>query len=141
MRQRRRAGHDHPEHHQQGGDGEPAPDERRHGGVVQLVPDRNGRALAGDQVVGRLLSRGNAPDELSELSEREREVLGLMAEGPTNTGIAKRLYLSERTVEAHVRHVLLKLDIPDTEDGHRRVLAVLAHVSATKLPPSAPASS
>ena len=72
---------------------------------------------------------------------REREVLGLMAEGLTNTGIAKRLYLSERTVEAHVRHVLLKLSIPDTEDGHRRVLAVLAHVSATQLRPSAPASS
>jgi DNA-binding NarL/FixJ family response regulator len=50
----------------------------------------------------------------------------------TNTGIAKRLFLSERTVEAHVRHVLLKLSIPEGEDGHRRVLAVLAHVSATR---------
>jgi DNA-binding NarL/FixJ family response regulator len=100
---------------------------------------RGGSALD-PQVVGRLLGHGNA-DELSDLSEREREVLGLMAEGLTNTGIAKRLYLSERTVEAHVRHVLLKLNIPDTEDGHRRVLAVLAHVSATTLPPSAPACS
>jgi DNA-binding NarL/FixJ family response regulator len=63
-----------------------------------------------------------------------------MAEGLTNTGIAKRLYLSERTVEAHVRHVLLKLSIPDSEDGHRRVLAVLTHVSATTLRRSAPAS-
>ena len=101
---------------------------------------RGGSALD-PEVVGRLLGHGIAPDELSELSEREREVLGLMAGGLTNTGIAKRLYLSERTVEAHVRHVLLKLDIPDTEDGHRRVLAVLAHVSATKQPPSARASS
>ena len=50
-----------------------------------------------------------------------------MAEGLTNAGIAKRLYLSERTVEAHVRHVLMKLDMPEGEDGHRRVLAVLAH--------------
>ena len=100
---------------------------------------RGGSALD-PQVVGRLLGHGNA-DELSDLSEREREVLGLMAEGLTNTGIAKRLYLSQRTVEAHVRHVLLKLNIPDTEDGHRRVLAVLAHVSATTLRPSAPASS
>ena len=100
---------------------------------------RGGSALD-PQVVSRLLGRGNA-DELSDLSEREREVLGLMAEGLTNTGIAKRLYLSERTVEAHVRHVLLKLNIPDTEDGNRRVLAVLAHVSATTLRPSAPASS
>jgi DNA-binding NarL/FixJ family response regulator len=101
---------------------------------------RGGSALD-PQVVSRLLGHGRADDELSELSGREREVLGLMAEGLTNTGIAKRLYLSERTVEAHVRHVLLKLSIPDTEDGHRRVLAVLAHVSATQLRPSAPASS
>ena len=100
---------------------------------------RGGSALD-PQVVGRLLGHGSA-DELADLSEREREVLGLMAEGLTNTGIAKRLYLSERTVEAHIRHVLLKLDIPDTEDGHRRVLAVLAHVSATTPRPSAPASS
>ena len=96
---------------------------------------RGGSALD-PQVVGRLLGHGNA-DELSDLSEREREVLGLMAEGLTNTGIAKRLYLSERTVEAHVRHVLLKLNIPDTEDGHRRVLAVLAHLRATTFSSSA----
>ena len=101
---------------------------------------RGGSALD-PQVVGRLLGHGRTDDGLSDLSAREREVLGLMAEGLTNTGIAKRLYLSERTVEAHVRHVLLKLSIPDTEDGHRRVLAVLAHVSAAKLRPSAPASS
>src|ERR1700755_1990685 len=83
---------------------------------------RGGSALD-PQVVARLLGHGNAPDELSRLSEREREVLGLMAEGLTNTGIAKRLYLSERTVEAHIRHLLLKLNIPDTEDGHARALA------------------
>ena len=51
-----------------------------------------------------------------------------MAEGLTNAGIAKRLYLSERTVEAHVRHLLMKLDIGDTEDTNRRVLAVLVHL-------------
>ena len=53
-----------------------------------------------------------------------------MAEGLTNAGIAKRLWVSERTVEAHVRHVLNKLGIAESEHGHRRVLAVLAHVSA-----------
>jgi DNA-binding NarL/FixJ family response regulator len=55
-----------------------------------------------------------------------------MAEGLTNSGIAQRLYLSERTVEAHVRHVLMKLDIPDTEHAHRRVLAVLAHLAENR---------
>jgi len=89
---------------------------------------RGGSALD-PAVVGRLLGQDRT---LADLSDREREVLSLMAEGLTNTGIAKRLYLSERTVEAHVRHVLSKLSIPETEDGHRRVLAVLAHVSATR---------
>ena len=70
---------------------------------------RGGSALD-PQVVSRLLGHGNA-DELSDLSEREREVLGLMAEGLTNTGIAKRLYLSERTVEAHVTNMLNKLGL------------------------------
>jgi DNA-binding NarL/FixJ family response regulator len=70
---------------------------------------------------------------LGELSEREREVLELMAEGLTNSGIAKRLYLSERTIEAHVRHLLMKLDLPESEDGHRRVLAVLAYLRSARV--------
>ena len=69
-----------------------------------------------------------AGSPLTRLSERERRVLELMAEGLTNTGIAHRLVLSDRTVEAHIRHVLLKLDIPDSDEGHRRVLAVLTHL-------------
>ena len=72
----------------------------------------------------------SAAGPLARLSTREREVLELMAEGLTNSGIAGRLVVSERTVEAHVRHVLLKLDIPEHEDGHRRVLAVLSHLRA-----------
>jgi DNA-binding NarL/FixJ family response regulator len=68
---------------------------------------------------------------IARLSERERGVLELMAQGLTNAGIAHRLVVSERTVEAHVRHILTKLDIIEREDGHRRVLAVLAHLNGT----------
>lgn len=68
---------------------------------------------------------------VGRLSERERGVLELMAQGLTNAGIATRLVVSERTVEAHVRHILTKLDIADSEDGHRRVLAVLAYLDGT----------
>jgi DNA-binding NarL/FixJ family response regulator len=88
---------------------------------------RGGSALD-PQVVAGLVVRS---DPLAPLTERERQVLELMAEGLTNGGIAKRLYVSERTVEAHVRHVLTKMALPETEDGHRRVLAVLAHLSAS----------
>ena len=87
--------------------------------------DPTGRGASG-------VAPGAAEDPLAELSEREREVLGLMAEGLTNAGIAGQLFLSERTVEAHVRHVLMKLAIPESDDDHRRVLAVLAHLSAAQ---------
>ena len=87
------------------------------------------------QVVAGLIATSDTDEPLAELTEREREVLELMAEGLTNSGIARRLYITERTVEAHVRHVLMKLAMPDTEDGHRRVLAVLAHLAATQVPP------
>ena len=84
------------------------------------------------QVVARLVSPYDEPSPLAQLTERERQELELLAQGLTNTGIARRLYLSERTVEAHVRHVLMKLDLPEGEDGHRRVLAVLTHLEATQ---------
>ncbi len=80
------------------------------------------------QVVSTLLSSTGPRDRLRLLSDRERTVLAFMAEGLTNTAIAKRLVVSERTVEGHVRHLMLKLDLPDDSDAHRRVLAVLAHV-------------
>jgi DNA-binding NarL/FixJ family response regulator len=83
------------------------------------------------EVVGRLVAPAGG-GLLAELSEREREILGLMAEGLNNAGVARRLFVSERTVEAHVRHLLLKLDIPQTDDGHRRVLAVLAYLSEAR---------
>jgi DNA-binding NarL/FixJ family response regulator len=89
-----------------------------------------GSALDPKVVSSLLASQVTGP--LAHLSEREGEVLQLMAEGLTNNGIAKRLVVSERTVEAHVRHLLMKLDLPEGEDGHRRVLAVLAHLRATR---------
>jgi DNA-binding NarL/FixJ family response regulator len=92
---------------------------------------RGGSALD-PHVVATLLSGRRGDDPLAALTERERTVLQLMAEGLTNTGIAKRLHLSERTIEAHVRHLLTKLNMPDSEDDHRRVHAVLAHLSATQ---------
>jgi DNA-binding NarL/FixJ family response regulator len=92
---------------------------------------RGGSALD-PQVVGRLLGHGRHTGALAELSDREREVLELMAEGLTNAGIAARLVVSERTVETHVRNVLTKLSITDSQSGHRRVLAVLAYLSETQ---------
>lgn len=93
--------------------------------AAQRIAD-GGSAL--DPTVVATLVAPAAGSPLQRLSERERWVLELMAEGLTNTGIAHRLTLSERTVEAHVRHVLMKLDIPDGEDANRRVLAVLTHI-------------
>jgi DNA-binding NarL/FixJ family response regulator len=91
---------------------------------------RGGSALD-PRVVARLVAPPDtSEDPLAGLSEREREVLELMAEGLTNAGIAQRLFLSERTIEAHVRHLLMKLAVPETEHANRRVLAVLAHLSA-----------
>jgi DNA-binding NarL/FixJ family response regulator len=89
----------------------------------------SGGSALDPKVVARLVAPAIG-GPLTRLTERERRILELMAEGLTNTGIAHRLVLSERTVEAHIRHVLLKLDIPETSYVHRRVLAVLAHVRA-----------
>jgi DNA-binding NarL/FixJ family response regulator len=91
---------------------------------------RGGSALD-PEVVASLV--GGERDALGALTDREREVLSLMAEGLTNNAIARRLTLTERTVEGHVRNVLTKLDLPAGEDGHRRVLAVIACLRATDL--------
>ncbi len=85
---------------------------------------RGGSVLDPKIVAALIASHEVSP--LAQLSEREREVLALMAEGLSNTAIADRLVLSARTVEAHVAHLLAKLDISDSHERNRRVLAVLA---------------
>jgi DNA-binding NarL/FixJ family response regulator len=84
------------------------------------------------QVVGALMRPRPTDDPLAPLTEREREVLRLMAEGLNNPAIARRLVVSERTVEGHVRHVLIKLGLAESDDGHRRVLAVLTQLRAVR---------
>jgi DNA-binding NarL/FixJ family response regulator len=86
------------------------------------------------EVVGRLLRPHPHGSALALLTPREREVLALMAEGRTNLGIAKRLYLSERTVETHVTSILAKLDLANSEEDHRRVLAVVAYLRGALQP-------
>jgi DNA-binding NarL/FixJ family response regulator len=77
-----------------------------------------------------LVSRTGLAEPLSVLTAREREVLGLMAEGRTNVAVGQRLYLSERTVEGNVRRIFDKLGLSDTPEDNRRVLAVLAFLRA-----------
>lgn len=89
---------------------------------------RGGSALD-TEVVASLMGASRAGTmPLARLSERELQVLGLMAEGRTNAGIAGRLWVSEKTVQTHVRSILNKLDLPASSDDHRRVLAVLAYL-------------
>ena len=88
----------------------------------------NGGSALDPEVVAQLVGANSNHSVLVQLTTREREVLGLMAEGRTNAGIARRLYLSERTVETHVASILSKLDLPSGDEHHRRVLAVIAYL-------------
>jgi len=89
----------------------------------------NGGSALDPEVVSLLLSPLRASDQLAALTPREREVLALMAEGRTNRGIARRLWLTERTVETHVASILAKLGLGADEEDHRRVLAVLTFLN------------
>jgi DNA-binding NarL/FixJ family response regulator len=102
--------------------------------VAQFI-DTVQRIAAGASVVDPLLvqelvNARRRRDPLDVLSPREREVLALMAEGRSNAGIAGEIFVSEGTVEKHVRSILTKLDLPESESGHRRVLAVLRFLEA-----------
>ncbi|SEE24225.1 serine/threonine-protein kinase PknK [Streptomyces sp. Ag109_O5-10] len=90
---------------------------------------RGGSALD-PALVQELVSARRREDPLAALSTREREVLALMAEGRSNAGIARRLWVTEGTVEKHVRNILAKLNLPETEDDHRRVRAVITFLEA-----------
>jgi DNA-binding NarL/FixJ family response regulator len=90
----------------------------------------NGGSVVDPALVQELVAARRRNDPLDALSAREREVLAQMAEGRSNAGIAHRLWVTEGTVEKHVRSILTKLTLPETADDHRRVLAVLTYLDA-----------
>ena len=89
-----------------------------------------GGSVVDPALVQELVAARRRNDPLAVLSEREREVLALMAEGRSNAGIGRRLWVTEGTVEKHVRSILAKLELPETDDDHRRVLAVVRFLEA-----------
>ncbi len=90
-----------------------------------------GECVVDPTIVSRLVHRPRDPSPLDELTDREREVLGLIAEGRSNQAIAQQLFVNHKTVEAHVRQILLKLGLVESPDDHRRVLAVLTYLRST----------
>jgi DNA-binding NarL/FixJ family response regulator len=89
-----------------------------------------GGSVVDPALVQELVSAQRRDDPLAVLSSREREVVALMAEGRSNAGIARRIWIAEGTVEKHVRSILAKLSLPETDDDHRRVLAVVTFLEA-----------
>ena len=90
-----------------------------------------GECVVDPTIVARLLRRRREPDPLAELTDREREVLTLIAEGRSNASIAASLVVTDKTVEAHIRSIFGKLGLDEAPDGHRRVLAVLTYLRAS----------
>ena len=98
--------------------------------VETLERVAKGGSVVDPGLVQELVGARHREDPLGDLSAREREVLELMAEGRSNAGIARRLWVTEGTVEKHVRSILAKLPLPATEDDHRRVLAVITYLDS-----------
>lgn len=98
--------------------------------VETLERIAKGASVVDPALVSELVSARRRDDPLAALSTREREVLMLMAEGRSNAGIARRLWVTEGTVEKHVRSILTKLNLPETGDDHRRVRAVITYLEA-----------
>jgi len=94
----------------------------------------DGETVIDPTIVSRLVGRRRRQDPLAQLTPRERETLELVAEGLTNKAIAARLVVTERTVEAHVKQIFMKLDLDANPDSHRRVLAVLAYLRGAQRP-------
>jgi DNA-binding NarL/FixJ family response regulator len=88
----------------------------------------DGECVIDPTIVAKLVRRPRDPDPLADLTERERGVLGLIAEGRSNRAISERLFLSPKTVETHIGQILAKLGLEETPDDHRRVLAVLTYL-------------
>ena len=89
-----------------------------------------GASVVDPSLVSELIQARRRHDPLDALSPREREVLALMAQGASNAGIARQIFVTEGTVEKHVRSILTKLDLPESDTEHRRVLAVLRFLGA-----------
>ena len=90
-----------------------------------------GGTVMDPEVVAQLLTAGRQRDRLSVLTPRERDVLAVMAEGRSNSAIAARLVITEKAVSKHINNIFAKLDLPPSDDDHRRVLAVLAYLHDT----------
>jgi DNA-binding NarL/FixJ family response regulator len=98
--------------------------------VETLKRVERGGSAVDPALVQELVAARRTDDPLAVLTSREREVLALMAEGRSNTGIGQALWVTEGTVEKHVRSIMMKLQLPETAEAHRRVLAVLAFLDA-----------
>jgi DNA-binding NarL/FixJ family response regulator len=98
--------------------------------IGALTRISQGGTVFDPKLVAELLGRARRADPLDVLTPREREVVGLMAEGQSNAGIAKALWITHGAVEKHIKHIFSKLGIPATLDTHRRVLAVITFLEA-----------